>query len=68
MNEKPTSALPIRDFPGLRLDVDSHDVPPGSSVWQVNCTSDRAGLLQSRLGLRLVVTEETITLATLRSL
>jgi len=64
----PQAVVPMRDFPGLRLDMDAHDMPPGTSVWQVNCTGERLGLLQSRLGLVPVLTESTIALATLGSL
>lgn len=40
-----------RDFPGLELQTDAHDVEPGKAQDQVNAQSDQAGALRVRLGV-----------------
>ena len=44
----------IRDFPGLVLDRDVHDLESGSTYLQVNCTSEDEGTLRSRHGYVLI--------------
>ena len=44
----------IKDFPGLILDTDLHDLPDGSTDLQLNCTSEDEGILRSRHGYVLV--------------
>lgn len=50
MPDLPASSVEIRDFPGLVLDTDPHDTPPGASRDQVNVTCEKAGELVSRQG------------------
>ena len=44
----------MRDFPGLVLNADPREVPPGAGQQQVNAVSEQIGLLQSRRGLQTV--------------
>lgn len=48
--DKPRAAVEMTDFPGLVLDVEPHDLPPGAAVTQVNVTSENIGSLTSRKG------------------
>jgi hypothetical protein len=48
--EEGVTTVQIKDFPGLVIEVDTHDLPAGSSNDQVNCTSDDIGVLKSRGG------------------
>ena len=54
MSDKPKTTYDARDFPGLVLQADAHDVEPGKAVDQVNVQSDQEGALRVRLGCRLV--------------
>lgn len=47
----------IRDFPGLVLKTDLHDLQEGATNLQVNCTSSEQGVLQSRNGYSLLTFE-----------
>ena len=49
-NTKPVNAM--TDFPGLILNADPRDIPPGAGQQQVNASSEQAGVLQSRRGMR----------------
>lgn len=42
----------ILDFPGLSLNADPRDLPPGAAEEQTNMASDVPGEMRSRLGLR----------------
>lgn len=50
--------VPVRDFPGLMLDTDNRDVPPGATHLQENFASTEAGLLQSSPRYRLVTFDD----------
>lgn len=50
MTELGKSGRAIRDFPGLVLEVDPHDLQEGATDLQVNCTSEDHGMLKSRHG------------------
>lgn len=54
----PQSQVRIRDFPGLNLESDPHDLKPGVASVQVNCDSANVGRLKSRLGFRVVKFED----------
>jgi hypothetical protein len=47
----------IKDFPGLILKTDLHDLQEGSTNLQVNCTSGEQGTLKSRDGYVLLTFE-----------
>jgi hypothetical protein len=47
-----STAVPIRDFPGLVSNADAHDIPPGAAQVQVNATGQRPGELAVRPGFR----------------
>lgn len=51
--------VPIRDFPGLMLNVDPDDMPPGAAAEQVNMASSRIGELELRPGYRPVNFEDS---------
>ena len=53
-NTNQTSVNSMRDFPGLVLNADPREVPPGAGQQQVNAVSEQIGLLQSRRGLQAV--------------
>jgi len=55
VSEQPRKTLEMRDFPGISLQSDSHDLPPGTGQDQVNLKSDTAGQLTPRDGMRLVI-------------
>lgn len=40
----------IKDFPGLNMEVDLHELPEGTTDVQTNCTSEDLGVLRSRHG------------------
>lgn len=50
MPEAARTARVIRNFPGLVLEHDIHDLPEGATDVQVNCTSEDQGVLKSRSG------------------
>lgn len=52
--DDPQQVLVMGDFPGLVLDTDPHDAPPGSSDNQVNVTCEKRGALVSREGFLVV--------------
>lgn len=54
MSDKPKTSYDARDFSGLVLQADAHDVEPGTAVDQVNVQSDQEGALRVRMGVRLV--------------
>lgn len=54
MPDKPKSKIPIKDFPGLNLESDPHDLSPGTAASQVNIDSSDVGRLKSRLGFKVV--------------
>ena len=47
----------IRDFPGLALGTDVHDLPEGTTDLQTNCTSEDRGVLRSRNGYTVLTFE-----------
>ena len=49
--ERPKSAVIIREFPGLSLSVDEFDLQPGVAADQVNIRSERVGEMTSRGGM-----------------
>lgn len=53
----PKNVVQMRDFPGLVVSVDPHDVEPGVAVIQVNVTSQNPGMLKTRMGWRVCVFE-----------
>lgn len=53
-NTNQTQVNSMRDFPGLVLNADPREVPPGAGQVQINAASEQVGLLQSRRGLRVV--------------
>lgn len=55
--DKPKSTVKIRDFPGLNLESDEHDLAPGAASVQLNCDSSDLGRLKSRLGFKVVTFE-----------
>lgn len=57
-DEQPQSTTPCRDFPGLMLDADDRDIPPGAAPVQENFASEEAGLLKSALRYRLVTFDD----------
>lgn len=55
MSDRPRSKpLEMRDFPGIVLQADAHDLPLGSGQDQVNAKSDQTGSLTVRDGCALV--------------
>ncbi len=50
----PSSTLEFRDFPGVQLQSDAHDLPPGAAQDQVNVGSGLPGQLTPRDGMRVV--------------
>lgn len=44
----------MKDFPGLNLESDSHDLSPGAGAVQVNADSSDIGRLKSRLGFKVI--------------
>lgn len=57
MTDKPKSEAIIRDFAGLNLQTDDHDLPAGQMDRQKNITSGNAGKLESRQVLKPVTFE-----------
>jgi hypothetical protein len=55
---RPKTKVVIKDFPGLNLESDPHDLSPGASSQQVNADSSDIGRLKSRLGFKVVSFEE----------
>ena len=53
-NPSETSTNVMRDFPGLVLNADPREVPPGAGQEQVNAVSEQGGRLESRRGVRVV--------------
>lgn len=56
--DKPKSAYDAKDFPGIQLQADAHDLPPGMSQDQINIQSDQEGAMRVRLGCRLVTFDQ----------
>lgn len=56
--KQPKSGSDMRDFPGLVLQSDAHDLPEGAGQDQVNIKSDEIGRLTVRLGVRQLSFEE----------
>lgn len=57
MSDRAASAKQIKDFPGLVLEIEPNDQPPGSADEQVNAISVDIGVLQSRGGFDIVTFE-----------
>lgn len=57
MATPPRSVVSIIDFPGMALELDARDLPPGVAEEQVNIDSNVAGQLSVRLGCRQVTFE-----------
>lgn len=54
MTEETQQRTEIKDFPGVRLEIDEHELSDGSSHEQENASSEDLGLLKSRKGLRVL--------------
>lgn len=54
MQDKPKAQTKMKDFPGLNLESDPHDLAPGVAAVQVNADSSDIGRLKSRHGFRVV--------------
>ncbi len=52
-------SVEMRDFPGIILQADAHDIPPGAGQDQVNVRSDIQGQLTVRDGMKLVSFDST---------
>jgi hypothetical protein len=52
MPDMPMQAVEMRDFPGLMLNTDPRDLPPGAAQEQINACCVAQGELQIRLGYR----------------
>ena len=50
----PESQVVVKDFGGFMTNADPHDVPPGTTVKQVNATSVRHGELRARPGVKVI--------------
>ena len=61
MSERPKSVVTATDFPGLILNADPTDLPPGAGRKQVNVTSAILAALEVRPGYRVVQFEEVDT-------
>lgn len=57
MAERPRERVEADDFPGLVLNLDPHDLPPGAAADQVNAVSITPGQLSARLGYKEVTFE-----------
>ena len=53
-NPNQTQTAAMRDFPGLVLNADPRELPPGAGQQQLNVTSQQIGRLESRRGVRVV--------------
>lgn len=53
-NPNQTQVVAMRDFPGLVINADPRDIPPGSGQQQVNVVSQQVGCLESRRGMRVL--------------
>lgn len=51
-NMNQTTVNAMRDFPGLVLNADPRELPPGAGQEQVNAVSEQVGRLESRRGVR----------------
>ena len=51
MSEKPRVQTAIRDFPGIVLQADAHDLKPGAMQEQVNIRSEEQGRAVARSGM-----------------
>lgn len=49
-----------RDFGGVMLSTDPHDLAPGEAQDQVNMKSDRVGAMETRSGVRTVSFDSTV--------
>lgn len=52
MSEEPAAEVRMRDFGGLDMQTDEHDLPPGAADRQLNVTCEDSGQLKSRRGLQ----------------
>ena len=60
MSDRPRSKpLEMRDFPGIVLQADAHDLPLGSGQDQLNVKSDQSGSMSVRDGMSLVSFDST---------
>ena len=50
--DRALTASRAADFPGLRTNADPHDLKPGESTVQVNCTGSTRGTLKTRYGVK----------------
>lgn len=58
MSDKTKSVVDIRDFEGLEVSSDPHDIKPEHATVQVNITSDNLGRMTTRFGWKLAIFEE----------
>lgn len=52
--DKPKVSVECRDFGGIQLSADPHDLQPGEAADQVNIQSNRVGSMETRPGMRAV--------------
>lgn len=52
--DRPKTAHDARDFGGVQLQADPHDLEPGIASDQLNIKSDQPGSMQTRPGMRSV--------------
>ena len=55
MAETPKTAIDIRDFEGLSVSADPHDITINQATVQLNVTSQNDGRLTTRAGYRIVL-------------
>lgn len=58
MADEADNSVELRQFAGLILHTDRHDLPPGAAQKQINIRSDRPGELNVRRGMRLIQFDE----------
>jgi len=54
----PDSRVNVRDFPGLIVNIDPNDLPPGAGRIQRNATSVRPAELRARPGFKEVTFDQ----------
>lgn len=54
MSDEPRHVREVKEFNGLFLQDNPHDLPEGGAADQVNMKSTETGAIESRLGVRLV--------------
>lgn len=54
MSDQPKYVKEVKEFSGVYLQDNPHDLPEGGAADQVNMKSTENGALETRLGVRLV--------------